>query len=159
MLPIPEEDSEGEPINTEVKDEEDKKEEEPEKEAEAKSTLFAEKVWVCKTTSGRSQVVLAQFKRSDGDTEKGLYEFRTIGKNQYGLLGQGADIKESKTFKPVDFGDMKINSIEEVVVGNLHVMMRLNGLNKVFTWGCYNTDNEERMVFKPTEVTFFTGKY
>ena len=53
------------------------------------------------------------------------YEFRTIGKSKFGLLGQGNDTKESKKFKRVEF-DIKINSVEEVSLGSKHIIVRVN---------------------------------
>lgn len=76
----------------------------------------------------------------------------TIGNSSFGLLGQGKDIKESHEMRVVDFG-FPLKAVEQVVIGLNHFIVRTEG--KVYAWGCYNTDSEERMIWQPTELAFF----
>jgi len=56
-------------------------------------------------------VILAKFRHKN----TGELQLRTIGKNTFGLLGQGKDVKESATFKKVQLPPM--DSLEQVIVG------------------------------------------
>jgi len=84
------------------------------------------------------------------------YEFRTIGKSNYGLLGQGKQVKDSRKFSKVVFPVEKITSIEEVCIGNAHFLVRLNKSSAVYGWGAYSSQNENSMVHEPKELPFFS---
>lgn len=52
-----------------------------------------------------------------------------------------------------------METIEQVVVGQNHFIVRFN-TNKIYAWGCYNTDSEDKLLFRPKEMTFFgTAKH
>lgn len=53
----------------------------------------------------------------------------------------------------VDFGFDITKVPEEVSVGFNHFIVRYD--SKVYVWGCYNSDSEDRIHWKPTEFTFF----
>ena len=110
-------------------------------------TYTAVDVWISETGSSKHIVVLVLFKSSNG-----AYEFRTIGNNPNGLLGQGKDRKESVELHAIDFG-VELKQIEEVVVGYQHFIVRADG--KVYAWGCYSSDSEEKVIWQPRELTFF----
>lgn len=47
-----------------------------------------------------------------------------------------------------------MTSLEEVVVGQNHFIVRMNG-DTIYAWGCYCTDSEDKQVFRPRLVTHF----
>lgn len=68
-----------------------------EEEDELACLWLAEDVWVSQTNKTLQMVILAKFRNK----ATGEIQLRTLGKNTFGLLGQGKDIKESLTFKKV----------------------------------------------------------
>ncbi len=74
-------------------------------------TFKAIDIWISETGTSKHIVVLALFKSSEGN-----FEFRTIGNNPNGLLGQGKDRKESPELQVIDFG-VELKEIEQVEVG------------------------------------------
>ena len=43
-----------------------------------------------------------------------------------------------------------------MVVGHQNFIVRADG--KIYAWGCYQTVNEEKLVFEPKELTYFSGQ-
>ena len=110
----------------------------------------AVQVWISETQSSKQIVVLAMYKRS----EDGKFEFRTIGVNSHGLLGQGSKVCESKTLKLVKFPE-PLTDVQEVSVGLNHFIVRADG--KVYVWGAY-MDSSDQPVWQPTEISFFADR-
>lgn len=71
------------------------------------------------------------------DKSDGQLKILSAGKNRFGLLGQGNDVKESEFFKPVKFGDSPITHIELGTKAAFAVAKD----GKLYAWG--NNDQQQ----------------
>jgi len=65
------------------------------------------------------------------DKSDGQRKILSAGRNRFGILGQGDDVKESEFFKPVNFGDSPISTIE---LGS-RVGFAVAKDGKLYAWG------------------------
>lgn len=60
---------------------------------------------------------------------------------------------ESKSFKKIDF-KLEPLSPNHIYIGHDHTILIAKN-EKVYAWGCYVRESEEKALHKPTHVPFF----